>query len=141
MVTTIWNSRGRRALVACLTIAAMSWLAGCGSASEESARDAASRFVSALGSGDAAQACELLAPNTSSLLESLRPEGCEQALSSLQLPSEPVTEVQVWGDAAQARTPDDVLFLRELQDGWRVVAAGCQPRGESQPYECELEGS
>jgi hypothetical protein len=126
---------------ACLGVLAMLWLAGCGSASEESARDAADRFVSALGSDDAGQACELLAPDTVSMLESLRPEGCERALPSLDLPGDQVTEVRVWGDAAQARSANDVLFLRELSDGWRVVAAGCQPRGESEPYECELGGS
>lgn len=119
-------------------------LAGCGSASEESARAAAERFVSAVGSADTQQACELLSPKTVEQLESLRPEGCEQALPSFDLPSDPVTEIQVWGDAAQARTAGDVLFLRELQDGWHIVAAGCQPpdgASDSEPYECELEGS
>ena len=133
------TSRGlaRLGVVAVLALV----LAGCGGASEESARDAADRFVSAVGSQDAEGACDLLAPNTAELLESLRPEGCQQALPALNLPHDPVTEIKVWGDAAQARTAGDVLFLRELQDGWRVAAAGCKAKGDGQPYECELEGA
>ena len=123
------GARRRATVVAGLAVAATLGLAGCGSAGEQAARDA-----------DGEQACGLLAPDTERLLESLRPEGCQQALPSLDLPSDPVTDVQVWGDAAQARTAGGVLFLRDLQDGWRVVAAGCQPQGESRPYECVLAG-
>ena len=129
-------------MVVCGAVAVALACAGCGSASNESARSVADQFVSAVGSSDSQQACELLSPTTVEQLESSHPEGCEQALSSLDLPSDAVTEVRVWGDAAQARTGGDVLFLRELQDGWRVMAAGCQsPQDKSQPYECELEGS
>jgi hypothetical protein len=127
-------------VLAGLGTAAVLVLAGCGSASETSARETADRFESALGSSDPGQACGLLAPDTADLLESLRPEGCEQALPALDLPHDQISEIAVWGDAAQARAGDDVLFLRELQDGWHVVAAGCKPRGGDRPYECELGG-
>jgi hypothetical protein len=75
------------------------------------------------------------------LLESLRPEGCQEALPTLDLPDAEVTEVEVWGDAAQARSEQDTLFLRELSDGWRVVAAGCQEQEGGEPYQCVLQGS
>ena len=139
MLTFRGGGRGPCAALACVVAALL--VAGCGSAAEESARETADRFVSALGSDDAEQACELLAPNTSSLLESMSSQECAQALSSLDLPHDPVTAVQAWGDGAQVRTAGDVLFLRELQDGWRVVAAGCKPEGEGHPYDCDLEGS
>ena len=137
MLTFRGAVRGRWAATVCVAAALV---AGCGSATEESARETADQFVSALGSDDAEQACELLAPNTSSLLESMASQECAQALASLDLSHDPVTEVQAWGDSAQVRTASDVLFLRELQDGWRVVAAGCKPVGEGRPYDCDLEG-
>lgn len=127
-------------VLAGLGVVALLMVAGCGSASETSAREAADRFESALGSSEPGQACGLLAPDTADLLESLRPEGCEQALPALDLPRGQVSTIAVWGDAAQARAGDDVLFLRELRDGWHVVAAGCKPTGEDQPYECDLGG-
>jgi|GEM_PF-1480169 len=113
-------------------------LAGCGSAREDAAAEAAGRFVAAVGSSDAEQACQLLSPDTVRLVESLRPEGCQQVLPTIGLPAGPVTGVRVWGDAAQARTAGDVIFLRELAGGWRVVAAGCRPQGADLPYECEV---
>lgn len=42
------------------------------------------------------------------------------------------------GDAAQVRTDEATLFLRQGPDGWLVQAAGCEPAGEE--YECELRG-
>jgi hypothetical protein len=66
-------------------------------------------------------------------------EACEAALTVEELPSGAVSEVQVWGDRAQVRTEEDVLFLVELDEGWRVAAAGCRPRGDL-PYLCEVGG-
>jgi len=113
---------------------------GCQAAEQDSARETAQEFVSAVGS-DAQRACELLAPDTVESLESLRPEGCQEALPSLELPDADVTDVQVWGDAAQARSGQDTLFLRELDDGWHVVAAGCQEQEGGAPYQCVLQSS
>ena len=135
------DRRGRRAAVALTGAVLVAGLAGCGSAAEDSARETADQFVSALAGDDAERACQLIAQDTVNMLESLRPEGCAKALPSLDLPHDPVTEVRAWGDGAQVRTAGDVLFLRELQSGWRVVAAGCTSVGENRPYECDLEGS
>ena len=96
--------------------------------------------MAAVASADAERACELLAPNTVELLDSLRPEGCQRALPELELPDDEVSSIDVWGDAAQARSGRDVLFLRELHDGWRVVAAGCQAQEGGEPYQCVLQG-
>jgi hypothetical protein len=120
---------------------ALAALTGCQVAGADPARQVASEFVAALATADAERACELLAPRTVELIESLRPEGCQQALPELELPDAEVSSVDVWGDAAQARSERDVLFLRELDDGWRIVAAGCQAQEGGEPYQCVLQGS
>lgn len=125
-------------LLAALALAAV---AGCQAAGADSAQQVASEFVAAVADSDAEHACELLAPRTVELLESLRPEGCQRALPELELPEAEVSSIDVWGDAAQARSGRDVLFLRELGDGWRVVAAGCQAGEGGEPYQCVLQGS
>jgi hypothetical protein len=125
---------------ALLLAAALLAAGGCGSARRDAAAEAAGQFVSALGSSDMAAACRLLAPDTVKVIESLQPQGCQQALPTLHLPSDPVTGVRAWGDAAQARSSGDVIFLRELPEGWRVVAAGCRPRGDGRPYDCSVGG-
>ena len=124
-------------LPAALVLAAAT---GCQVAGEEPALAAASEFVTAVGS-DPDRACALLAPDTLELLESYRPEGCQEALPTFDLPDADVTQVQVWGDAAQARSEQDTLFLRELDDGWRVVAAGCQEQEGGEPFQCTIQGS
>jgi hypothetical protein len=140
-MATVWGGdrRGARWSGLCLGVFALLGVAGCGAAGEAPARDAATEFVTALQSSDAERACGLLAPDTVESLESLRPEGCPRVLLSLGLPSDPVTEIEVWGDAAQARTANDVLFLRELSDGWRLVAAGCRREDAERPYRCQVE--
>ncbi|MFD1151669.1 hypothetical protein [Saccharothrix hoggarensis] len=103
---------------------------GCGSGTEDLARRAAEEFTAAVAAGDAERACGLLTERARQDAE----------CSSLDLPGGAVESVEVWGDAAQARTSaDDVLFLRELTSGWRVAGAGCAPQGE-RPYTCEVGG-
>jgi hypothetical protein len=114
---------------------------GCAPAGEQPAMQVANDFATALADADAQRACELLAPDTADLLESMSTLECEQALPALELPGGEMTEVQVWGDAAQARSADDVVFLRELDGQWVVVAAGCQEQEGGEPYQCDLQGS
>jgi len=104
-------------------------------ASEVSAT--AEEFLTAIARGDAAAACATLAPDTAEELVGSQGEPCAESLGSQELPSGAVSEVAVWGDRAQVRTETDVLFLVELEDGWKVVAAGCRPQGE-RPYSCEV---
>lgn len=114
--------------------------AGCGTGERESgAAAAAEAFSAAVGEGDAGAACEALAPETVAALVASEGAACEASLKPEELPSGAVGEVQVWGDRAQVRTDSDVLFLVELEDGWKVVAAGCEPQGE-RPYKCEVGG-
>ena len=110
-------------------------LAGCAPAATSDARAVADRFVA--GSGQ----CALLSPGALEKLADQDPRPCQEALGSLGIPHQPVSDVQVWGDEAQARTGADVLFLHEFPDGWRVTGAGCRPRGEDQPYQCAVDGT
>jgi hypothetical protein len=139
-VSTFAVRGGVRCLPVVLVLLVPGALTGCQAAGEEPALRTASEFVTAVGS-DPARACELLAPDTVEALESLRPEGCQRALPDLDLPEAAVTDVRVWGDAAQARSGQDTLFLRELDDGWRVVAAGCQAQEGGEPYQCVVQSS
>jgi hypothetical protein len=95
-------------------------------------------FAADLASGDFASACALLAPATRERVE--RGGSCPAVLAQ-HPPVETGAELtsQVWGDRAQVHTGTDTLFLVETSAGWKVAAAGCQPRGEA-PYDCQLEG-
>ena len=128
---------GRTAALAAAVLACLS-AAGCGAQADGPAGDVASGFVAAIADGDGERACGLLADDTVEFVESSRDEDCPAVLAALDLPSDPVSELQVWGDGAQARTAGDTLFLRDGPSGWRVVAAGCTSR-TSGPYSCELE--
>lgn len=119
--------RVRWTAVAALTAALVA--SGCGSGSGDLVRRTVEDFTAAVSSGEADRACELLTDRAR--------EGVE--CSSLHVPGGAVESVEVWGDAAQVRTSQDVLFLRELSSGWRVSGAGCRSRGD-RPYECEVGG-
>ena len=121
----------RKTLATACGLALLSGAAACSADQRESAASAAAAaFTDAIASGDAAAACAALAPETADALAASQGETCEASLASQQLPGGPVGEVQVWGDRAQVRTDADVLFLVELEDGWKVVAAGCEPQGD-----------
>jgi hypothetical protein len=109
--------------------------AGCGPGEREAgASAAADRFVSTLDSPDA---CLMLSPDAQKSLAH-QGEPCADAVASLDLPHGRVRDATVWSDRAQVHTTDDTLFLVELDTGWRVTAAGCEP-AEAGTYECALE--
>ena len=118
------------------------WLAGCGSVGERSdaASDVALRLLRAVQGQDGATACATLAPNTLQEVEASAGQPCDQAILDEDLPSPgEVTGTDVYGQWAQVRLSDDTLFLAVFPGGWRVVAAGCTPRGD-QPYACAVQG-
>jgi hypothetical protein len=121
-----------RKLVA-TTLLGVTLAAGCGTGGQEAgATAAADRFVSSLDSPRTA--CRLLAPATISSLESAG-EPCAEALPDLRLPEGRARDATVWAERALVRTSSDTLFLVELDNGWRVTAAGCVP-AEDVFYEC-----
>lgn len=99
------------------------------------------RFESALKGGDAATACDLLAPPTRKELEQSQSQQCAKALPQQNLPAEATAaDVQVFGDEAIAKVTGDVLFLTNVGGTWMVSAAGCTPQPD-EPYDCEVKGS
>jgi hypothetical protein len=127
----------RRAAIA--STAALLALCSCG-ADDTAAIEAASAFGAALGAGDLAQVCELLAPATRAVLEYQQSRPCPQAVQQDDLAPGAVLQVEVWGGQAQARTSSDTLFLTRTAQGWRVAAAGCVASAGDAPYACKVSG-
>jgi len=113
-------------------------LAGCGSLSSDEVRDVATLFA---GSEDGATRCDLLAAETLASLVEESSTACDEAIAEVPLGSGAVESIEVWGEQAQARLGDDVLFLTRTASGWRIAAAACTSRGEGLPYDCGLEAS
>lgn len=137
------RSEDRPVLISRLgTVAALVGLCGglCGCAAgqrEVGARNAAADFLAAMTDGDTRVACALLATNTREDLESSGGQPCTSALEAVAISGEAVDQVAVWGDRAQVRTSAGVVFLVELDTGWRVAAAGCS-RADNGTYDCLL---
>ena len=124
-----------------LVVAVMT-LAGCGSVSEQRAgvSAVALRLLTAVNANDGAAACVVLAPDTRAELEQTAGKPCAEAIVEEALPKPgTVRSSAVYGQWAQVVLSDDTLFLAAFPGGWRVVAAGCHPRGQ-RPYDCALQG-
>jgi hypothetical protein len=107
--------------------------------------DVAQEFYAAVGDGDGEAACTLLAPAVVEAVEDEEGEPCADALTSGDLgaalsarASDGDVTVRRAGGQAQARTPQDTLFLAASGDTWVVTAAACDPR-PPRPYDCALE--
>lgn len=122
---------------AVLLLFALTFVAGCAVDTGPPARTA-ERFATAVTAGQGDAACGLLAARTAARLPD-RGQTCGQALNELRLTGGPVLSVSLWGDEAQVRLNGDTLFLHRYDGGWRVRAAGCTPKGENLPYDCEVD--
>jgi hypothetical protein len=130
--------RWRRALLAALTVC----LAGCATLGEREAAvsRAALRFTESVRQADGPRACAALAPTTRQELEQSAKSPCPKALLEEQLSyGGPVRSVQVYGQQARVVLDGDTLFLSSFPSGWRITAAGCEPR-PGQPYDCQVKG-
>lgn len=126
-------------LAVLVTVAALT--AGCGhDARQDAVSDTAERLLTAVRAGDGAAACDVLAPATVSALEHSAGAACADAILDEGLPAPAaVRQADVYGQWARVVLTDDTEFLAAFPGGWRVVAAGCQSRGE-RPYQCALQG-
>ena len=121
-------------------------LAGCSALAPDapSAEGVAVAFASAIDAGNAAEACAMLAPGTVEEIESSEDVPCEVGILSLGLPGggQP-RSAEAFGRGAIVELDNDTLFLVGDGDGdvrgWRVTAAGCEPRPE-RPYDCTVKG-
>ena len=112
---------------------------GCGGAPEEGADRAADAFAAAVDGGDGGAACELLAPATvAELVQSTGKPCTEAVLEEISDPGRRI-ETETFGTMAQVRYSNDVMFVTEFEDGWKVMAAGCTSRPGA-PYDCRVKG-
>ena len=118
-------------------------LAGCGTDGRAAAvTSVATRMLQAVAQSDGTTACDLLAPRTAAELADSEDKSCSDAILQQHLPAPGRTRsAQVFGQWAQVRLDGDTVFLAAFPDGWRVVAAGCTPRREDEPYNCTVQGS
>lgn len=129
------------ALLCAGTVAVL--VGGCGApaARVDGARAAGERFERDLAAGNHEAACRLLAPETSGQLEQDEGKACREALGAQELPTAgAVRTTEVYGRQAMLRLVGDTMFLSRFDGGWKVVAAGCTPQGEQQPYQCAVKG-
>jgi hypothetical protein len=142
--------RGRRcaraAAKAAAPFLAVSVLGACGAVEERrhAAEAEATRFELDRDAGRHALLCAALAPGTREELEQTAGSGCRQAIRQAideddLPPGGAVRAVDVWGDRARVVLEGDTLFLSQFPGGWKVTAAGCEPRPD-QPYRCGLKG-
>jgi hypothetical protein len=98
------------------------------------------RFLAAVDADDAAVACGLLTETAAGELEKQSGTSCDQAVLQLPVTGSQVARVEFAELSAVARVSDGPdAFLDKTRAGWRISAAGCEPR-QGEPYECELEG-
>jgi hypothetical protein len=118
--------------------------AGCGTQDDErSVGTVTDRFYSALRSHAGDRACAQLSTNASKALESSSGRPCAKAITTLKLRGLRSAHSTVYLDSARADVagaqPGEAAFLDRTTLGWRISAAGCQPKGDG-PYDCELGG-
>ena len=137
-MVTMW----RRAALALMAAGLTATSAACAQPRPDgdAAAGTALELLTAAAGGDGAAACATLAPDTRADLEESSGKPCADAITEEGLPQPgTVQTVDVYGQWARVVTSDDTAFLGAFGDGWRVVAAGCRPRGE-RPYDCLLQG-
>lgn len=119
--------------------ALLSGCAGLGPDTEGAAA-AAQEFHRATADRDGASACRQLSARVAGELAQSEGEPCADAVLSADLPdASDVRDVQVWGGRGLVVLDNDVVFVAEFDQGWRVVAAGCSPR-KDRPYQCTVKG-
>ncbi|MGW0605791.1 hypothetical protein [Streptomyces sp. NPDC002640] len=141
------GSRYRHAAVCAAALAlAITGIGACGAVEERrhAAQAEATRFALDRDAGRHALLCAALAPGTRDELEETARSGCRdairQAIEEDDLPAAgAVRAVDVWGDRARVVLEGDTLFLSRFPGGWKVTAAGCEPRPD-QPYRCGIKG-
>lgn len=117
-------------------------VASCGSLAPDSTAvvSAATAFRSAVQRSDGAAACRLLAPETLHGVAQSAGKPCPAAILGQGVGGQgsPV-HVDVYGQNARVVFTDDVLFLADFPQGWRLTAAACTPRVDK-PYDCQVKG-
>jgi hypothetical protein len=127
-----------RALVVAAAAAVV--LSGCSGPDLSGPEDAATSFARAVADADGARACALLADEVSAELADTAGAPCDQAVLRQSLPAPAaVRRAERYGRQALVVTGTDTVFLSEFPAGWKIIGAGCEPRGD-RPYDCAVSG-
>jgi hypothetical protein len=122
-----------------ISMAAGVLASGCSSTQQGEVEQVAERLHAAVQAADGAAACELLSEEAQEELQDSG-DSCEVAILEAGLsPNGRVEKVSVYDTSGQVRYDDDVVFLSEFPDGWKVIAAGCEKRAAA-PYDCSVHG-
>jgi hypothetical protein len=135
--------RARVPLAVALLVAALG-AGGCGpTADSDAARTVATRFLAAVKSGNGTLACAQLTPDTRAQLEKEEQRRCREAVTQLKIDTGRVARVRVYMlNAMVELASGEAEFVEEGEQGWRLAAVGCSPKGGrpvDEPYDCELE--
>jgi hypothetical protein len=128
--------KARRAALLAVTLIVAS---GCSSTHEADVEQVAEQLHAALRVEDGAAACELLSEDAQEELQESG-DSCEVAVLEAGLsPDGRVEKVSAYGTSAQVRYDDDVIFLGDFPEGWRIIGAGCEEQADA-PYDCKVQG-
>jgi acetyl-CoA acetyltransferase len=127
-------------MVVALPLAALMLASGCSSTHESEVEQVTEQLHAALRVEDGAAACTLLSEDAQEELQESG-DSCEVAVLEAGLsPDGRVEKVSVYDTSAQVRYDDDVVFLSDFPEGWKVIAAGCTRQADA-PYDCSVDGS
>ena len=122
-----------------LSVAAVALASSCSSTHEGDVEQVAEQLHAALRVDDGAAACDLLSEDAQEELQESG-DSCEVAVLEAGLsPDGTVEKVSVYDTSGQVRYDDDVVFLSEFPEGWKVIAAGCEKQAAA-PYDCTVQG-
>jgi hypothetical protein len=114
-------------------------LAGCSFTHEREVEQVAEQLHAALRVEDGAAACALLSEDAQEQLQESG-DSCEVAVLESGIPPDGrVEKVSAYGTSGQVRYDDDVVFLADFPEGWRVIGAGCEKQADA-PYDCKVQG-
>jgi hypothetical protein len=132
-------SSPNRTLGKFLVIAALACSAtACSGSQDEAVAAVATGLLTAVGEGDGARACDLLAPATRTELEDTSGTSCERAVLEEDLAAgSGGARVAVFDTSAQAVVGSETLFLSRYDGRWLVIAAACTEVPE-RPYDCSI---
>jgi hypothetical protein len=118
-------------------------LSACAGPDTTGPERAATAFGQAVSAAEGSRACALLSPKVVTELADTAGKPCPEAVLTLLTAklkaASPVRAAQRYGHQALVTTDTDTVFLSEFPGGWKIIAAGCEPRAD-QPYDCTVSG-
>lgn len=131
---------GALAVDAMLAVLSVAVLSGCSGRDTAAPERTVTAFARAISASDGERACAFLSVEVSSTVAESTGMPCPAAVLRADLPDpSSVRSAELYGHQAFVTTGTDTLFLSEFPDGWKIIGAGCEPRGDK-PYDCAISG-